>query len=338
MAGSATPESLTAAPTARLSALESSAARSTATSSVNAAVPQELSDWIDSLLVKDPAERVASAAAAWEALDEILFGVLGPRWQRTSSLPAAVGVTTPVKRFESAFIDPARIAEHLPERPATVTGVATSPTEPGVPDVLPGPYTPPPGDAVVSAELRALDPVPDDSYVSVDLDALNPPPPRPRGDSAVVTPRPDLPPAKPKPAAEPKSDDSAALEPSPQRDAESAAEPSVTEPPPTLPPVASVTAPEPPPSHRGRALAIGAVVATVAVVAAVALSGGGDETPPPAEPSPQAADGAPAPTTTNVSSRAALVPHPRRLVDRQRVQGARRPRSRRRRSRHAAQR
>ena len=50
-------------------------------------VDPALSDWIDPLLVKDPADRARSAPQAWEELEEIIIGLLGPRWRREARLP-----------------------------------------------------------------------------------------------------------------------------------------------------------------------------------------------------------------------------------------------------------
>ena len=61
---------------------------------VNSLVPdvdQELSDWIERLLVKDPEQRTQAASQAWDTLEEILIDRLGPRWQRGSALPARPG-------------------------------------------------------------------------------------------------------------------------------------------------------------------------------------------------------------------------------------------------------
>ncbi len=150
---------------------------------VRPGVDPALSDWIDSLLVKEPSERVQTGSDAWETLDEILYDGLGPRWQRGATLSgvAAAG-TTPVARFTSAVLDPAEFAERL--------DIGASPEV--VPDALPGPYTPPPGDAIVSAEIAALDPSPEAQYLSVDVVALNAPP-RPLPESTYLTPPPNLP-------------------------------------------------------------------------------------------------------------------------------------------------
>ena len=59
--------------------------------SVAPGVDARLSDWIDALLAKDPAQRPRSAAEAWEALEEIVLDLEGPRWRRHSALPAIDG-------------------------------------------------------------------------------------------------------------------------------------------------------------------------------------------------------------------------------------------------------
>jgi serine/threonine protein kinase len=52
-----------------------------------AGVDAQISAWIERLTAKDPKARPPSAAAAAEDLDEILIGLLGPRWRRESRLP-----------------------------------------------------------------------------------------------------------------------------------------------------------------------------------------------------------------------------------------------------------
>jgi protein kinase-like protein len=49
-------------------------------------IDPNLSDWIDSLLVKDPDKRVRHAIDAWESLEEIIVGLLGPLWRRNARL------------------------------------------------------------------------------------------------------------------------------------------------------------------------------------------------------------------------------------------------------------
>ncbi|HTP21012.1 MAG TPA: serine/threonine-protein kinase, partial [Solirubrobacteraceae bacterium] len=47
-----------------------------------------LSEWIDSLLVKRPDERVRHALTAWESLEDIIVRLLGPLWRRDARLLA----------------------------------------------------------------------------------------------------------------------------------------------------------------------------------------------------------------------------------------------------------
>jgi serine/threonine protein kinase len=60
--------------------------------SVRPDVDPRLSDWIDRLLAKDPADRTPSAEVAAEELDEIVLALLGPRWARESRLPVAAAI------------------------------------------------------------------------------------------------------------------------------------------------------------------------------------------------------------------------------------------------------
>jgi hypothetical protein len=46
----------------------------------------QLADWIESLLVKNPHDRVRSAADAWDSLEEAVIDILGPRWRREARL------------------------------------------------------------------------------------------------------------------------------------------------------------------------------------------------------------------------------------------------------------
>jgi serine/threonine protein kinase len=50
------------------------------------AVDPDISAWIDRLLVKDASGRTQSASEAWDELEEIATGVLGPSWRRLARL------------------------------------------------------------------------------------------------------------------------------------------------------------------------------------------------------------------------------------------------------------
>jgi predicted Ser/Thr protein kinase len=50
--------------------------------------PEPVHGWVEWLLAKQPSERPASAAAAWEALEEIAVAELGPYWRRAAAITA----------------------------------------------------------------------------------------------------------------------------------------------------------------------------------------------------------------------------------------------------------
>ena len=50
-------------------------------------VDLDVSAWIERLTAKDPKDRPQSATVAWEKVEEILIGKLGPRWRRSARLP-----------------------------------------------------------------------------------------------------------------------------------------------------------------------------------------------------------------------------------------------------------
>jgi hypothetical protein len=54
-------------------------------------VDPALSEWVERLLIKDPAERIRSAATAWDQLEDILTAQLGARWVRRAGVPAHPG-------------------------------------------------------------------------------------------------------------------------------------------------------------------------------------------------------------------------------------------------------
>jgi serine/threonine protein kinase len=53
---------------------------------VNPAVDPALSEWIDRLLVKDPAQRTPTAEQAWDELEVVVLQLLGSRWRREARL------------------------------------------------------------------------------------------------------------------------------------------------------------------------------------------------------------------------------------------------------------
>ena len=56
-------------------------------------VGQRMSDWIERLLVEEPAQRTQNAQDTWDDFEEILLGLLGPRCQREARLVERVDET-----------------------------------------------------------------------------------------------------------------------------------------------------------------------------------------------------------------------------------------------------
>ena len=86
--------------------------------SLDPAIDQGVSDWIEALLAKDPAARTRSAAAAWDGYEEIVERLLPRRWRREAPLT--------------------RRSDEAPAAPET-----PSPFTPPPPDLPPGPLLPP---------------------------------------------------------------------------------------------------------------------------------------------------------------------------------------------------
>ena len=113
--------------------------------SIDPAIDQGVSDWVEQLLVKDPKERTQSANEAWDEFEELIIGLLGPRWRRAARLSQPAGqVDTPKPLtpapFEGTSVDSAPSDEFQSfawGQPVSDTGGAAAP---------PGPATPPPAD------------------------------------------------------------------------------------------------------------------------------------------------------------------------------------------------
>jgi predicted Ser/Thr protein kinase len=82
---------------------------------VNPEVDEQISDWIERLLVKDPADRVQSAGDAWEELEEIVITLVGPRWRRSAR------IVSPSQRPPDMPAGPATPAPTEAARPPLVT-------------------------------------------------------------------------------------------------------------------------------------------------------------------------------------------------------------------------
>jgi hypothetical protein len=80
-------------------------------------VDDAVSDWVERLLVKDPAMRTHSAGTAGDELEDVLASVLGPHWARHAGLPAGPGESTTALRQtpRSVRAAPAASPEPSPE-------------------------------------------------------------------------------------------------------------------------------------------------------------------------------------------------------------------------------
>lgn len=116
-------------------------------------IDERLAAWLDRLLAKQPRERFATADAAWEALEDIVIELLGPRWRREarlgSDLPDPDRHPLTPARFERQ-----RSAQPVPANrtspPREAHGPTTTPPEPPAAD-RPGPITPTEAPVVPSA-------------------------------------------------------------------------------------------------------------------------------------------------------------------------------------------
>jgi serine/threonine protein kinase len=248
-------------------------------------IDPKLSEWIEALLVKDPQHRVRHAVDAWEALEDITVGLLGPLWRRDARLlddqiavsnavpltPAPfesqASIRTPTPASSPAVaddfvtFDPSPAVDTPPPAPPPAADtppppVATPPpavdTPPPVPSVAPVPEPPPavepqPEPPAVAPEPEPVE-TPDPGYETVaGSEAVAPPEP-------VVEPEPPVEAqaaaAEPEPAAAAAEPAPPAAEPEP---AAGAPEPAAAEPQPedpdfvTYAPEAIVPVPPPPP-------------------------------------------------------------------------------------------
>jgi hypothetical protein len=155
--------------------------------SLDPSVDRGISDWIEALLIKDPEKRTRSSNDAWDEFEEIIIGLLGPRWRREARLLERVEhVDTPKPLtpapFEGTTTDGAVSDEFQSFAWGSAVGSDTGGATAAPP---PGPYTPPPGeDAVVPDTPPVGQPTPEPSS------AVPPPAPpatEPAEDSGFMT-------------------------------------------------------------------------------------------------------------------------------------------------------
>ncbi|MBA2462919.1 MAG: serine/threonine protein kinase, partial [Actinobacteria bacterium] len=96
--------------------------------SVNPDLDERLAAWLERMLEKDPERRPSGAAEAWEELEEIVLGILGPRWRRQARLverPSGNGAAarTPTTPAPVQRPSPEDIATKLEPTPVTTPAV-----------------------------------------------------------------------------------------------------------------------------------------------------------------------------------------------------------------------
>src|SRR3954452_12604393 len=113
-----------------------------AAKSIDPKIDQEVSDWIERLLVKDPTKRTQSANDAWDEFEEIIINLLGPRWRREARLrEGAAQFDTPAPLTPAPFQGTTSDAAVSHEFQSFAWGNAVTPEAP------PGPATPPPSES-----------------------------------------------------------------------------------------------------------------------------------------------------------------------------------------------
>jgi len=167
--------------------------------SIDDSVDAGVSAWVEQLLVKDPKERTQSAGEAWDEFEELIIGLLGPRWRRSARLSPVGPNDTPAPLTPVGLQPPPANDDVDWGRPRPDTpGPATPPPEnmpPGpmasdVIDVPTGPPTPPPlpaGGASGFVTFGAPPPVDEPAEDVADEPAAPPPPMPTGGESGFVT-------------------------------------------------------------------------------------------------------------------------------------------------------
>jgi serine/threonine protein kinase len=88
-------------------------------------VDPALARWLDVVLAKQAGERFASAATAWDELEEIAINLLGPRWRREARIDIALNSDLHVDTDAAARI--AQIADTSTDLPTPSTQASLTP-------------------------------------------------------------------------------------------------------------------------------------------------------------------------------------------------------------------
>ena len=158
-----------------------------------AGVDPDISAWIERLTAKERAGRPESATAAWEELEEILIGKLGPRWRREARLG------DPPRPIAGPATPPPSVPMQTPE------GIDMQGTGPDTPQGLPTAAAPVTDDEYETYHTPPSGPAPEPVEEVRPPAPVAPPPPeevRPVEPDPAPSPEPTPPPA-PAPSPEP---------------------------------------------------------------------------------------------------------------------------------------
>lgn len=90
-------------------------------------IDRQLSGWVARLLEKDPTHRTRSAATAWDELEEIVIGQLGPMWRRDARLIERARTRIAPRRLDpEQFTSQRFTVEAVPDADPVITNVPLS--------------------------------------------------------------------------------------------------------------------------------------------------------------------------------------------------------------------
>ena len=214
-------------------------------------VDPKLSEWIDKLLVKDPQQRVRHAVDAWESLEDIIVGLLGPLWRRDARLlDDQIAISNAVPLTPAPFESQPSIRTPTPaSSPAVADEFVTFDPSPAA-DAPPPPVQPPPAESAPAPPAVAPEPQPPAVGPEPAPPEQVPPAMAPEPEPPTPTPVPPVVEAEPEPVPAPESGyetvagSEAVVAPEPVPEAPPAAEPE----PPAVAPEPEPAAAEPEPA------------------------------------------------------------------------------------------
>ena len=102
--------------------------------SIDPRIDPALAEWVESLLVKDPAKRTRTAYHAWDVLEGIVIDVVGPRWRRNARLITKLEtVETPQPLTPAPFESSVQTPTPTPPEVAREPDPDREPAEPDAP-------------------------------------------------------------------------------------------------------------------------------------------------------------------------------------------------------------